>query len=176
MYAILDIETGGFSITKNGICEIGMIAIDESFNEIDRLQFYIKPYLRDDLSELVSYKEDAMLVNGITIDQLENGIDIELACEKIVSFLNDNKIERLIGHNSDVFDIPRIEYILNRFKGLSISAYTKHDTMKMSKSAYNLTSYSLENLCSEFMITNKNSHSAIGDCEVTLEIFKKLIN
>lgn len=34
MKAIIDIETGGFSITKNGVCEIGMLVIDDNLNVV----------------------------------------------------------------------------------------------------------------------------------------------
>ena len=74
MKAFLDIETGGFSITKNGICEIAIIVVDDELNQVARLHQLIKPYKRVvdgvESNELVSYKDDVMKINGLTEEQL----------------------------------------------------------------------------------------------------------
>jgi len=75
MKAVIDIETGGFSKEKNGICEIGIIAVDENNIETGSLNVLINPYTRplefqEEPNQLVSYKDDAMAVHGITLDEL----------------------------------------------------------------------------------------------------------
>ena len=88
MIGFIDIETGGYSITKNGVCEIAMIVVDEESNKIvDSIEFFIKPYKREDSEELVYYKEDAMLVNGIMLQQLESGLNVTDAMEMLYMFI-----------------------------------------------------------------------------------------
>lgn len=178
MKGFLDIETGGFSITKNGICEIALIAVDNDHNYVDTFHCLIKPYTRaDDTDELVSYKDDAMAINGLTVQKLiDFGIDVEVAAEQLYNFIIKHDIVEIIGHNSKVFDIPRVKYLLQRFMSIDLTPLiNEDDTMIIAKSKLNLPSYKLEVLCEHFGIVNTNSHSAAGDALATFELYKKLI-
>lgn len=174
--AIIDIETGGFSITKNGVCEIGVLIINEYYEELTHHYWLIKPYTRPDSDELVSYKEDAMAVNGISMEEIENGFDVATACFNLFSNLQKFQVKTLIGHNIRLFDFPRIQYISQRFINYDLSVdYDILDTLEESKKqCLNLESYSLESLCKHFTITNNDSHRSLGDCYATLELLKKL--
>lgn len=180
MIAFLDIETGGFSITKNGVCEIAIIAVDiHTKSIIDKLQIYIKPYTRaDDTDELVSYKDDAMEINGLSVEKLiQDGIDVIEAINQTVSFLEKHKITTICGHNSNAFDIPRIEYLFERFSnGYSIKHLQKEDTMQIAKNNYNFESHKLPFLCNHFGIDHKNQHTALGDAMATYLLYFILIN
>ncbi len=70
MIAFIDIETGGFSIEKNGVCEIFTVVIPET-PDMTNIDYHclIKPYKRPNSDELVSYKNDAMAVNGIKVEE-----------------------------------------------------------------------------------------------------------
>lgn len=178
MKGFLDTETGGFSITKNGICEIAIVAVDRDLNYLDTFHCLIKPYTRaDDSDELVSYKDDAMAVNGITVEKLiDFGVEVEVAVEEMYNFIIKHGIVEIIGHNSKVFDVPRIKYLLERFMSIDLSLLiNEDDTMKIAKERLNLPSYKLGCLCDHFGIVNINAHSAIGDALATLELYKKLI-
>jgi DNA polymerase III epsilon subunit-like protein len=181
MIAFLDLETGGFSITKNGICEIALIVVDRNYEVVDTFHTLIQPYTRlDDLGnpsdELVSYKDDAMAVNGLTIEKLiSEGLNIELVTNDLWDFIIANGIKTIIGHNSKAFDIPRVKYLLERFMSHNIDHITLEDTMLMAKSKFKLSSYSLENLCTYFEIINTDEHTAKGDVLATIELYKKLI-
>lgn len=176
MRAFLDIETGGFSKTKNGVCEIAIIVVDEKYEVVDTLHFLIKPYLRENSNKLVAYNDDAMKVNGLTVEQLlSDGISIEVALTRIIFFLDQHNVMTLIGHNSRVFDVPRIAYLLHRFKRYSIAHLRQEDTMLIAKRKMRLKSYSLEKLCFHFGIVNQKKHSAEGDTLATIELYKKLI-
>jgi DNA polymerase III epsilon subunit-like protein len=176
MIAFLDIETGGFSKTKNGVCEIAFIAVDNDLNITDTYHVFIKPYARENSNELVSYKAEAMKVNCLTIEFLEKeGISVVEATDKLVTFLVKNGVTTLIGHNSKAFDVPRVEYLLNRFADASIRTMSQKDTMLMAKRRLNLKSCKLGDLCSHFGIINKQEHSALEDTKATIELYKKLI-
>ena len=181
MKAFLDIETGGFSITKNGICEIALIVVDEQFTVVDTFHSLIKPYTRLDENgnpseELVSYKDDAMTINGLTIERLiEEGLEVEEVVNKLIDFICLNKVKTIIGHNSNAFDIPRVDYLLKRFSNGSFNGPNIEDTMIMAKKKLNLPSYKLESLCAHFGIEIVDQHTAKGDVMATIELYRKLL-
>lgn len=181
MKAFIDIETGGFSVSKNGTCEIAMVITDQDCNPVTEFQRYIKPYRREDSDELVSYKEDAMTINGLSVDFLHSNGDY--VSQVVRGFLD--KIEQfseltVIGHNSTLFDVPRLNHLIHRFYNIptgnykTLKMYQQEDTMMMAKKRLNLKSYSLENLCSYFGIINQRAHSALSDVYATIELYKKL--
>ncbi len=176
MIGFLDIETGGFSITKNGICEIALVAVDDS-GIVDCFHQLITPYTRaDDTDELVSYKEDSMAINGLTEDALiEIGSHVVEVCEMLMDFIEKHNITTLIGHCSKKFDYPRVKYLVERFTG-GIFEISQEDTHDMAKSKLNLPSYKLGDLCTHFGIVNEQEHSALGDAKATYELYKKLMS
>jgi DNA polymerase III epsilon subunit-like protein len=178
MKGFLDIETGGFSITKNGICEIALIAVNHQNEIFATFHTLIKPYTREEgFEELVSYKDDAMAINGLTVEKLiEEGSDVEIAAEQLYNFIIQHDIIEIIGHNSKVFDVPRIKYLLQRFMSVDLTPLiNENDTMIIAKQKLNLPSYKLEVLCAHFGILNTDSHTAKGDAKATFELYKKLI-
>lgn len=177
MRAFLDIETGGFSTTKNGICEIALTVVDDDLTPIETFHALIKPYTRaDDTDELVSYKDDAMAINGLTVEKLiEEGQPVECVMFGIIDLIKKHGVTTLVGHNSNAFDIPRVQYLVDRFcKEYTPIEYVSHDTMLIAKQKLNLPSYSLPNLCTHFGIVNENSHSAKGDVLATIQLYKIL--
>ena len=178
MKGVLDIETGGFSITKNGVCEIALIAVNHENEIVDTFHTLIKPYTREEGSdELVSYKDDAMAINGLTVEQLIlEGIEVSEAMFALKNFILSHGIEEIIGHNSNVFDIPRVDYLLNRFANFGIALLPKQDTMLIAKEKHKLPSYKLGDLCNHFEILNTAEHSALGDALATLKLFLILNN
>jgi len=176
MKAVIDVETGGFSTTKNGICEIGIIFLDNDLNVIGEYEALIAPYTRaDDTKEMVSYKEDAMNVNGISLWELEfKGICVKTVCRDLSDLLEYYDTKYLIGHNVK-FDHSKVDYLFERFNKDNLKMELI-DTIKLTREKYKgLKSYSLPNLCKHFNIQNKQEHRAIGDCKATLELYKLVI-
>ena len=171
--AVIDIETGGFSITKNGVCEIAMLIIDYSLKVVKELNLLIKPYMRECGSELVSYKEDAMAINKISMEELMSGEDVIDVMFKISNSIINYNITSFIGHNLKAFDIPRVDYLLRRFQDISISEFQCEDTLVLAKEKFSFDSNKLEFLCEKLGIINPNPHRAIGDCYATLELYKQ---
>ena len=173
MKAILDLETGGFSITKNGICEIGILIINDALEVVHERSFLIKPYTRPNSEELVSYKKDAMAVNGITIEEIEGGEKVGKVCWLINEIFKAYKVDALIGHNIRKFDFPRIKYLFDRF-ALCDFEYEIIDTLELCRENLNLNCNKLESICDHFKIVNNSLHRALGDCYATLEVYKRL--
>lgn len=175
MKVFFDIETSGFSISKNGVCEIAMIITDNSLNSLHEYHALIKPYTQEHSAEYVIYKPEAMAVHDITIEQLQkDGQEVQAVTQEIVELLNNWKVQTMIGHNSISFDVPRLDYLLSRFQNRTIKQLYHQDTMKMAKERLTVNSYSLQNLCAVFGITNEKTHSAMGDVRATIELYKKL--
>ncbi|MGL5468022.1 MAG: 3'-5' exonuclease [Shewanella sp.] len=175
MKAFIDLETGGFSISKNGVCEIAMVITDNRLNILHEFHTLIKPYTRESYAELVSYKPDAMAVNRISIEDLHSkGRDVCHVTQEIIELIHNWKIVTIIGHNSIAFDVPRLDYLLNRFQNCTIKKMFHLDTLPMAKNRYNFDSYSLEHLCTQFGIVNEKTHSALGDAKATIELYRKL--
>lgn len=176
MKAFLDLETGGFSVTKNGVCEIAAVATNSNLEEVDFFHCLIKPYMRDDFDELVSYKDDAMAVNGLTVEELiEKGLDVGDAMIGLHEFLDRNGIQTIVAHCGRQFDAPRVQYLSNRFIGKSISHLEILDTIDLAKEKLQLPSYSLPSLCAHFGVINEKEHSAHGDSVALLEVYRRLI-
>ena len=175
MIAFIDLETGGFSITKNSVCEIAVIITDYQLNQIAELHSYVKPYYQES-GELMIYTDAAFQVHGLSVEFLEaNGKEINSVLNDFINLLDQHQVKTIIGHNSNIFDVPRMEYLLSRFHGKTIKNLLFADTLKIAKSKYNLHSYSLEHLCKIFGITNDKAHSAMGDVKSTIEIYKKIV-
>lgn len=174
---ILDIETGGFSTTKNGVCEIALLIVNNDLTEvIEEYSILIKPYTRaDDTDELVSYKDDAMAIHGITIEELEdNGVEVAIAMTEMMFVLEKNNVEIILGHNVKAFDIPKVEHLTNRFIGKDFNNYSKICTLQLAKQHLSSKSNKLEDLCDEFNIEKINSHRALSDCYSTFGLAKIL--
>lgn len=175
--AILDIETGGFSTSKNGVCEIALLIVDKDLTEaVKEFSILIKPYTRaDDTDELVSYKDDAMAVHGITMQELESeGLEVKIACELVISTLEENEVFALMGHNVNAFDIPKVEHLTNRFLGISLNEFEKVCTLKLSREHLTANSNKLEDLCAQYGIEQVKAHRALSDCYSTLGLARVL--
>lgn len=174
---ILDIETGGFSTTKNGVCEIALLIVSEDLTEvISEHVWLIKPYTRaDDTDELVSYKDDAMEVHGIKLEELEqNGLDVKSVCAGFLSVLQDANVNILMGHNVKAFDIPKVDHLTTRFLNVSLNGYSKICTLELSKRHLSFNSNKLQDLCAELGIIQTESHRALSDCYSTFQLAKVL--
>lgn len=182
--AIVDIETGGFSKTKNGLCEIGLLVMDGAHKIIFEQSWVIHPYEREikfqeHAGQSVSYKSDALAVNGFTIEFLEqNGVHPTIAAQEFISALLENDCELMVAHNGQSFDIPWLEYFCNRFLGDEGAPpiYFKKvfDTLTVAREKLKLPINSLEYLCQHFKIEHNNKHRALGDCHATKELYIKL--
>lgn len=175
---ILDTETGGFSTSKNGVCEIALLVVSEDLREvISEYTWLIKPYTRaEDTEELVSYKDDAMAVHGITIEELEReGLDVKEVCEQFLAVLKNENVRTLLGHNVKAFDVPKVEHLTVRFAGKDLKKYAKQCTLQKAKANLEAKSYKLEDLCTQFEIVQENAHRALSDCYSTLGLAKVLV-
>lgn len=176
MIAFIDIETGGFSKTNNGLCEVAVVITTAELSVVETHNFLIKPYFKE-LGfglEKVSYKEDAMQIHGITLEMLEaEGIPIGDALNQIIDLLVIHNINTLGGHCIDKFDIPWLEYLLDRFTNHTLQYFEVIDTFKIAKQRVIMPGYKLEDLCTSFGI-DLQAHRALNDALAAVELLRYL--
>lgn len=173
MIAFVDIETGGFSKEKNAICSIGIVIVDDNLNIIDKYYAVIKPYLRECGTELCSYKDDAMAVNGLTMEEIEGYFSskIDDVMEFIPYFINN--CTHIAGHNLRLFDLPWLNYLMKRFTGADLNHLSVIDTKELSRSKGHFSN-DLASLCAYYNISIKNHHNSLADAIASYELYKKL--
>lgn len=172
MIAFLDTEVSGWSKEKNALCEIGLIITTPELEIVYEWQTYIKPYMRADGLELCSYKPDAMAVNGITMEQLEGGMDIQYALRSLLYGIYFNDVKTIVCHNLP-FDMGWIDFLnvihLNhRIKGI---AY--RDTLELCRKRFPNQCNKLESVCDRLGI-KQGGHNALGDAMACMEVYKLL--
>lgn len=175
---VLDIETGGFSKTKNAICSIGILVLDDNFEVKEEFYTLVSPYLRrpeiaEEEGQLCSYKDSAMEVHKIPMDEILKAPSAEEVGALIFDLLINNDINTIMGFCSDIFDKPWIEEFFDRFGG-KFKFDVSIDVMKMAMSKGH-KKHSLEALCEHYKIVNEDAHNALSDCKATLKLFHALM-
>lgn len=182
-YLVIDIETGGFSKKKNGICEIAFQILDEDLNLISEYQTLIKSYPRSlDVQEfpgqLVSYKDDAMQVNGIDLAQMESEGKLKnVVIEDIYGIIHAQRDEIVcVGHNLENFDFPwMVEFFSKFFVPFHKLFSSRIDTLTLARSMRGKGyKNDLPTLCEDYGINHESAHRALGDVKATVELMKVL--
>lgn len=157
---IFDLETTGFSPTKDKIIQIAAVKVkkgkvDKKFNK------YIK--------QKNPINKEIIKLTGITNDILNNGEGIEIALEELKKFCD---CDTIIAHNAK-FD----HSFLNVFENTSFFKEKLWlDSLELTKIAFpKLKNHKLEFLCNLFSI-NKSSHNAIDDVLALVDVYKATIN
>ena len=183
-YILLDTETTGFSSTKHQVLQIGMLVIN-NLEVVDRLSLHIK-------HDNYNISPQAMKVNGIDIlKHDEIATDKAVAVDMIIDFLRGNKQNEedkgfiVIGQNVQ-FDLGFLENLFascNKQKEYRELISSRHlDIMQLAlfknlEGAISLESQSLDSIIESTGITYEaKRHSAIGDCIIEFEVFKKLLS
>lgn len=161
-YTVVDIETTGLSPQTNEIIELSAIKVREgkaveNFTTLVKPQGYINSYITN--------------LTGITNEMVKNAPSIESVLSAFCEFIADDCI---MGHNVN-FDLRFIKY--NVQKHLSKDLLNESvDTVKVArKFCPKLQSYKLANLANHFDIDAQGHHRALKDCEMTLNLYNKII-
>lgn len=169
MIAFIDLETAGWSKEKNALCEIAVVITDGN-TIIHEWSTLIKPYNREN-GEPVSYKDDAMAVHGITMQELENGMHIDNALYTATTLMFTYEVTTIAGHGITNFDLPWLNYLTGRFCGIQLTTEVI-DTLLMCRNHYK-GSHTLSDACTRFGIT-QGTHRALSDAKASFELWKCL--
>lgn len=175
--AIIDHENGGFS-TDAGVVEVALIVVDEELNEITRYSSIVQRYFIEGTEIPCDYSDKSIEIHGITAEMQEkDGKPPRDVVKDIEAIIQDYQIVEFIGHNARKSDCPRLEVFIDQFSKYEYVEFFPViiDTYEIAKENFNAESYSLGSLCEDFGIFNELPHRAIGDCEATLKLYKKMI-
>lgn len=160
-FAFLDLETTGFSPRRGDrIVEIAIITTNWEGQVQDRFETLVNP-----LREVTGTE-----IHGLTAELLNEAPAFSDVVDDILFFLKDKIV---VGHNL-TFDLRFLEAEIERhykqqffFEGLC--------TLQLSKTLFpGLPIRRLDALCEFLDIDLVEAHSALGDCEATKELFRKM--
>lgn len=159
---IVDIETTGLEPTQHEITEIGALKIkgSEVINVFSKL---IKP------NEPIP--ANITKLTGIDDDMVKDSPPATVVLPQFFDFIGKNP---LIAHNSD-FDIPFIKHHMQKSAGKELTNPIGC-TLKLSRFLLpNLFNHKLHTVASHFGLTVVNRHRAMGDVELTFQVWVKFI-
>ncbi len=158
---IFDFETTGLDSLRDRIIEIGAIKYDKG-QRVGDLSFLIKPEIA--LPEIITK------ITGITPEMLEGKPAIESVLPDFLQFI-DKAV--LVAHNAE-FDLAFLRSACQR-QGYQID-YPCFCTLKMARQLLpELESKNLDSLAKHYNLSFSARHRSIGDCEVTGDVLKRLL-
>jgi CRISPR-associated protein Cas2 len=163
-YVVVDIETSGLHPEEHEIIELGAILVEEHC-------------IKEKLSLLVQPKEaitpQIEKLTGITNAMLQKeGIDVSLAMQQFITFLGGLPV---VSHNID-FDYGFLRKAC-AVCNLQLPSNRSIDTLTLSRRKIKqIDNYKLSTLAKHFGIATTQIHRSLADCEITCQLYEKLIN
>lgn len=160
-FVVFDLETTGFSPTRNRIIEIGAVKV-ENGKITDRFSTFVNPGvpIPPRITEVTSI-EDSMVADAP---------GIETVLPEFLAFCQGCV---LVAHNAD------FDYSFICKKGIEQgldTEFTVVDTVGIARVLFpHLARYTLDNVAKVLKISLVNHHRAVEDAEATAEIFEKMI-
>ncbi len=160
-FVVFDIETTGFSPTKNKIIEIGAVKVTDG-RIVDRMDEFVNPEVPIPFEiERLTGINDAMVMDAPCID---------VVLPKFLEFCGDAV---LVAHNAS-FDVSFISH------NASLLGYafapTVMDTVTLARALLpNLNRYKLDTVAKALGVSLENHHRAVDDAEATAGIFLKFV-
>lgn len=161
IYCITDIETTGGSSMHDSITEIASILTDGT-QILKTFQTLVRPDR--------TIPRAITLLTGITNEMVANAPTFDQIAADWLAFAQD---ATFVAHNVG-FDLG---FVSNALARLDLPYHPKKlCTVRLSRKILpGFPSYSLSNLCGQLSIPHQNQHRAMGDAEVTAQLFHLLI-
>ena len=143
--------------------EIGLLAIDEHFNEVERYESVIKPP--------VQVRQQIRGLTRLSKDQIDKAPAFTDLWPDIHPFISNRVV---VAHNSS-YDI---KVLYKEFFALQLEDFLPPSlcTYQWSKKTFpNFPKHTLEYMSGHFNIINEFAHSALGDVLATHQLLKELI-
>ncbi|MDD5382773.1 MAG: 3'-5' exonuclease [Candidatus Margulisbacteria bacterium] len=162
-YVIVDVETTGLEPAQSELTEIGALKIKAG-------------EIKDIFSSLIRPKNpippEITRLTGIDDAMVKDFPGAGPILEKFSLFAGPNII---IAHNTD-FDVPFLKHHLKQTSGRELNNETIC-TLKTSRLLLpNLPNHKLHTIAQHFGLTAQNRHRAMGDVELTFQIWLKFID
>lgn len=162
-YVVIDVETSGLHPEEHEIIELGAILvkehdITERFSVLVRPQTAITPMIEE--------------ITGISNALLQKeGVQISVAMQQFITFLHDFPV---VSHNVD-FDYSFLRKACVNCN-LPLLSNRSIDTLTLSRrKVKQVMNYKLSTLAANFAIEIMQTHRSLADCEITYQLFEKLI-
>lgn len=161
IFIAFDTETTGLTAVDGRIVEIAALKFDLNGNILDRFSELVNPQKK--------IPEDVIRIHHITDDMVADmpGID-EVLPRFIAFFAGEENI--LIAQNA-MFDIGFVNQEAIR-SDIKLPRNTIIDQIDLTRRVYpNLLTYSLENTCRKFNLTDTQTHRAMADAVLVMKLF-----
>ena len=156
-YIAFDLETTGLNIETDEIIEIGALKVRDG-KVCERFIEFVKP--TKPISSMITE------ITGITNEMVSRARNTEVIIRDFLQFCNE---DILVGHNI-MFDYKFIKMYARKL-GLSFDK-KGIDTLKIARKVHkDMSSKSLEALCTYYQIENKAAHRAYHDALATAKLY-----
>jgi DNA polymerase-3 subunit epsilon/ribonuclease T len=177
---VIDTETTGLYPKINKTLTVGLLYtdIEKDFLKIINSKHILVKH------ENYNVDPEALIVNKINLNEHHKiALSSHKACKKINNFIEKNNLQKttLLGHNIN-FDIRFLQELFKQGDSISLLPKEYTDTMHLwdYMKRKNLISFQLRNnlqtLAEFFNVDYTKSHSALGDCQITANVYQKMIN
>lgn len=157
-YISIDIENP--NTRGNSICSIGIIVVKDN-KVVDEKYSLINPEDRFDSNN--------SQITGLCYANVKEAPTLREYWTEIGQLFESNIV---VGHNA-IYDLNVIAKALERYD-IDMPRINYYCTLKISRKALNLESYSLNNVCKYLNISLKEHHNALEDARASQEIFEYL--
>ncbi len=184
-YLILDTEATGLHPHLSCLLEVGIIITDQELNILDKKVWEIQP------EENAFIDPEAMKVNNIDLNKRPDAISQLVFCQEFYTFLNKYFIEPpIVVAQFYPFDYAYLDttFVKNSFGSrlaremlgnnfIDTKALAYYFNLKAERAGteppFPITSLSKDGgLADKLGISRLKAHTALGDCEATLEVLK----
>jgi DNA polymerase III epsilon subunit family exonuclease len=164
-FAVVDVETTGFSATTERIVEIAVVVVDPDGAEVEAFCTVLDPG-RD---------PGPTHIHGITSEMIDGAPGFGEIHQYVASLLTGRV---LVGHNVARFDLRFLEEECRRLGGdglIPAEPPTIIDTLSIARDLLGMYGKaSLLDCCEHFGLTWDDHHSALGDARITSELLVKM--
>ena len=158
-FAVVDLETTGFSPTQERIVEVAVVVLDADGVECDSFCTLVDPE-RD---------PGPTHIHGITAAMLEGAPTFADVHPYVAALLSGRVV---VGHNVDRFDLVFLVEECRRLGDDTVpGAVTTLDTLRLAQAYLDLPGKArLVDCCDRYSLTWDDHHSALGDARVTASL------
>ena len=165
-FAVVDCETTGVNPETDRILQVAAIIVNGEGEVVDQFDTVVRPESPE------SYTHGAEHIHGISKEQVENGMPLREALEKLWTISSGNVFT---AHNAR-FDIGFLHAESERV-GLSNRIETHVDTLALARKtdAEKTRRHTLDALCEHYGIEREKAHDAKADATATAELLIHLM-
>jgi len=156
-FAVVDLETTGFSPQSERVVEVAVVVLDPDGREVDAFCTLVDPQ-RD---------PGPTHVHGITAEMLVGAPTFEGVHPGLAGLLSGRVV---VGHNVDRFDLAFLVAECRRLGGEELvpDSVVTLDTLRVAQAYLDLPGKArLVDCCDRYRLTWDDHHSALGDARVT---------